>query len=345
MWCETMTSARADGSGHAGREARPRAGDPLHLRAHRPGVRTAARPRASTTRSRASAARCCARRCTATTAGLLYAYASAGGLGVRRRGRVPVQEVLGRAGGHAAPGPDGRGRAGAGGARRTSARRAPFPIALGVARLQAAHGMPVTMQIGSPFTWAGSVIGEDRMMTWMLKKPELVHRVLDKVSRVRHQGGRALRKRVRRREPHRVPRRRDRVQQAHLAQAVRDLRAALLPEDQRAGHRALGVPRSSSTSAASRTGTSRSGSRCRCRARSILSFGREVSLRTAMEMFPEQIIAGNVDPTLIQEGRPKRCSSRRGSASRPPSTTRAATCSWRAATCPRRRRPSTCSRW
>ena len=32
----------------------------------------------------------------------------------------------------------------------------------------------------------------------------------------------------------------------------------------------------------------------------ILSFGREVALRTAMEMFPGQIIAGNVDPTLIQ---------------------------------------------
>ncbi len=34
----------ADGSGHRGRAARPRAGDPLHLRAHRPRVRAAARP-------------------------------------------------------------------------------------------------------------------------------------------------------------------------------------------------------------------------------------------------------------------------------------------------------------
>jgi uroporphyrinogen decarboxylase len=34
----------------------------------------------------------------------------------------------------------------------------------------------------------------------------------------------------------------------------------------------------------------------------VLSFGREVNLATAMEMFPDQIIAGNVDPTLIQEG-------------------------------------------
>jgi uroporphyrinogen decarboxylase len=34
----------------------------------------------------------------------------------------------------------------------------------------------------------------------------------------------------------------------------------------------------------------------------ILSFGREVPLAKVMELFPDQIIAGNVDPTLIQEG-------------------------------------------
>jgi uroporphyrinogen decarboxylase len=36
-----------------------------------------------------------------------------------------------------------------------------------------------------------------------------------------------------------------------------------------------------------------------------MSFGREVNLKTAMEMFPNSIIAGNVDPTLIQEGKPE----------------------------------------
>ena len=42
--------------------------------------------------------------------------------------------------------------------------------------------MPVTLQIGAPLTWAGSVIGEERMMNWLIKKPELVHIVLDKVT-------------------------------------------------------------------------------------------------------------------------------------------------------------------
>ena len=35
----------------------------------------------------------------------------------------------------------------------------------------------------------------------------------------------------------------------------------------------------------------------------VVSVGREVDLTTAMEAFPEQIVAGNVDPTIIQEGR------------------------------------------
>lgn len=35
----------------------------------------------------------------------------------------------------------------------------------------------------------------------------------------------------------------------------------------------------------------------------VVSVGREVRLETALEMFPDQVVAGNVDPTLIQEGR------------------------------------------
>jgi uroporphyrinogen decarboxylase len=37
----------------------------------------------------------------------------------------------------------------------------------------------------------------------------------------------------------------------------------------------------------------------------ILSFGHEVDLETAAEMFPNNIIAGNVEPQVIQNGRPE----------------------------------------
>ncbi len=37
---------------------------------------------------------------------------------------------------------------------------------------------PCTVQVGSPLTWAGSVCGEERLMVWLIKKPDLVHHVL-----------------------------------------------------------------------------------------------------------------------------------------------------------------------
>ncbi len=53
-----------------------------------------------------------------------------------------------------------------------------IPVALEFSRLQYEAGMPVTIQVGSPLTWAGSVCGEERLMLWIIRKPELVHHVL-----------------------------------------------------------------------------------------------------------------------------------------------------------------------
>ena len=53
-----------------------------------------------------------------------------------------------------------------------------MPVALEFSRLQYEAGMTVTVQVGSPLTWAGSVCGEERLMVWVIKKPDLVHHVL-----------------------------------------------------------------------------------------------------------------------------------------------------------------------
>ena len=53
-----------------------------------------------------------------------------------------------------------------------------MPVALEFSRLQYELGMTVTVQVGSPLTWAGSVCGEERLMLWIIKKPDLVHHVL-----------------------------------------------------------------------------------------------------------------------------------------------------------------------
>ncbi len=179
-----------------------------------------------------------------------------------------------------------------------------LPIALGVARRQAERGMPVTLQIGSPFTWAGSVIGEDRMMMWMLKRPELVHRVLEKVSEFV----------VRVAEHYAAEFGAARLTAFHGAATESNklispaqFETFVLPYYQQINRRVidLGISSMFIHICGEQNRNLQYWQQVPVPARTILSFGREVSLRTAMEMFPDQIIAGNVDPTLIQEGRPE----------------------------------------
>ena len=49
-------------------------------------------------------------------------------------------------------------------------------------KLAAANGLPVFVKLGTPFTTSGSVISENLMFRWMIKSPELVHKVLRKVT-------------------------------------------------------------------------------------------------------------------------------------------------------------------
>ncbi len=49
-------------------------------------------------------------------------------------------------------------------------------------KLVAANGLPIFVKLGTPFTTAGSVVGETLMLRWMIKRPELVHKVLRKVT-------------------------------------------------------------------------------------------------------------------------------------------------------------------
>ncbi|MCL4439766.1 MAG: uroporphyrinogen decarboxylase family protein [Firmicutes bacterium] len=56
------------------------------------------------------------------------------------------------------------------------------PLMLRFSDLQAQYGMPVIVQAGTPFTCAGAAIGEEIMLKWMRKEPQLVHQVLRKTT-------------------------------------------------------------------------------------------------------------------------------------------------------------------
>ena len=52
------------------------------------------------------------------------------------------------------------------------------PLAMEFSRLQRQHGLTVTALVGSPFSIAGNVCGLERLARWLIKKPQLAHRLL-----------------------------------------------------------------------------------------------------------------------------------------------------------------------
>ena len=53
-----------------------------------------------------------------------------------------------------------------------------LPLAMEFSRLQAEHGTVITLVLGSSFTIAGNMCPVEILYRWMLRKPELVHRLL-----------------------------------------------------------------------------------------------------------------------------------------------------------------------
>jgi uroporphyrinogen decarboxylase len=179
-----------------------------------------------------------------------------------------------------------------------------LPIALGLARRQAEHGMPVTLQIGAPLTWAGSVIGEERMMNWLIKKPDLVHIVLDKVSDFLIKVAEHY---VKEFGAERLMAFHGAATETNMLISPKQFETFVLPYLQKINSRTLelGIGTYFIHVCGEQNKNLKFWQQVPVTKQTIMSFGREVDLPVAMEAFPEQIIAGNVDPTLIQEGKPE----------------------------------------
>jgi uroporphyrinogen decarboxylase len=53
-----------------------------------------------------------------------------------------------------------------------------LPMAMEFSKLCEQRHLPITVSAGSPFTWAGNVCGVDKLCRWMIKRPEVAHRLL-----------------------------------------------------------------------------------------------------------------------------------------------------------------------
>jgi uroporphyrinogen decarboxylase len=180
-------------------------------------------------------------------------------------------------------------------------RAGAVPIMLEFGRLQAKHGMPVSVQIGSPFNTAASVVGVDRMLTWMLKKPDLLHAVVAKVSEFLVRVAELF---VKEFGAERIMAFHGMASETNKLISPKQVEEFAMPYMSSVNEKvmAMGVQSMIIHLCAEQNKNLKYWQQVPMPKRAILSFGREVQLTTAMEAFPDQIIAGNVDPSLIQEG-------------------------------------------
>ncbi len=224
------------------------------------------------------------------------------------------------------------------------AKAGALPIALELARMQAEHGMPVSLQVGSPFTFAGTVMGEDRMMTWMIKKPDLVHRVLDKVSDF---GIAVAEHYVKEFGAEKLMAFHGAATESNKLISPKQFEQFVLPYYTKINKRVieLGIPSCSSTSAGNRTRICPIGNVCRCLPTPSSVSAARCRWQKRWSSSRTRSSPGMSSPRSSRKVRPSRCWSRPGSASRSASFIRVGTCSCRAATFPLRRLRSTCSSW
>ena len=163
--------------------------------------------------------------------------------------------------------------------------------------------MPCTVQVGSPLTWAGSVCGEERLMLWLIKKPDLVHHVLRVITDfilkkaelwVREFGAERIMAFDLCIETNRLysPKQFETFSFPYLKEIhdkVTDMGVAILLSHI-CGEQNRNLPFWSQLSYGKR---------------GMVSVGREVSLTAAGAAFPRNVIMGNVDPVTIQEGTPE----------------------------------------
>jgi uroporphyrinogen decarboxylase len=178
-----------------------------------------------------------------------------------------------------------------------------IPVALEFSRLQYEAGMNCTIQIGSPLTWAGSVCGEERLMRWIIKKPDLVHHVLRVITDF------VLAKVdvwVKEFGPERMMAF-DLCIETNVLYSPKQFETFAFPylKEIHAKVTAMEVAIVASHICGEQNKNLPYWSQLDFGKRGMVSVGREVSLSAAREAFPSNVVMGNVDPITMQEGTPE----------------------------------------
>ena len=180
-----------------------------------------------------------------------------------------------------------------------------IPSAMAFSQLCEKFHMPILANSGTPFTWAGNLCGLSKLCRWMIRKPEVAHRLLLLVTDfllqvIRYWADVFGAERVICIEA--MP------SESHSVISAEHFKEFALPYQKKIHKEALdlGISRFSCHVCGDHNSNLSSLTQIPMGEGSILSFGHEVDLTTAIEYFGDNcIIAGNVEPALIQSGSPQ----------------------------------------
>jgi uroporphyrinogen decarboxylase len=173
------------------------------------------------------------------------------------------------------------------------------PIMLQFNEIQAKMGMPLMVQFGGPFTFAGNVCEVDKLARWMIKKKDIAHLLMKKTNQflleMVHQWVKMF-------GAERITAFTGEPTGANQVISPRQFEEFVLPYYQElhgeiidmgirhifchiCGEQNLNLPHWAKVPMGDP---------------GIVSFGHEVDLETAAKYFPNDVIAGNVEPAIIQ---------------------------------------------
>lgn len=184
-----------------------------------------------------------------------------------------------------------------------------IPIRMEYSKIQARNGLPVTLVTRSPFTVAANVCGVEQFCRWMIKKPELCHRLLE--MSIEHITG-VMQYWANTFGGERIFYFMSSPSEANQVISPKHFKEYAVPyhiELQKrmrnmgikwfmfhiCGEQNLNLPHLAELAAGVDSWPHPS----------ILNFGHEVEIDDAARYFPDDIISGNIEPAIIMKGNPE----------------------------------------
>lgn len=180
-----------------------------------------------------------------------------------------------------------------------------IPLMMQFAELQKEHGWPITFPSGSIVTRLGYITGVETMCRWMLKKPELVHRLCQLLVEFHVELARYWVDSFA--HPERMIPQAAAPTEANQIISPKLFAEFCLPYQKEINERifAMGVKHMHTHICGEQNLNLPHWAQITMGNPGIVSFGHEVDLETASQYFPNDIIMGNVEPAVIQMGTPE----------------------------------------